>query len=697
MPYHHIASTNDKLCKISLYISILIILIYSNTFSASWHLDDYSNIINNSNLHITSITPETIYNSTHANPTGGTQLYRPVACLSFALNWYFTKEQLWGFHLTNIFIHAITAIVLFITILKLLSTPAVVETSEEKKIFIAALTAVLWSSHPIQTQAVTYIVQRMASLAALFSLLSILYYLKGRMVFSNKHRIAYWIFAFLFFAFAIGSKENALVLPLSFFLIEYIFFKTFQKNYHNKIFSYIFLCALFGIISIVGYHLLTGNWPSISYEGKTFTLVERSLTEPRIVLYYLSQFFYPLPERFSITHDITISTSFFHPWTTIPSILFILFLVVFCIRYIEKFPLLSFAILFFFLNHLVESSIFPLELIFEHRNYLPSLFLFLPCAYGLAYLIYEKYNNNLAIKIALSCFICIIIITLGLGTINRNMIWASEKTLWTDAMNKAPASARPYDNLAWGYYARAGDYPTAITLYNRALTLWDANKHHRALMHNNLGGIYFQIGQYDKAIYHWKKSIQIVDKFWKPHYGICQAYIKQGNWNNALKEATNSLENGLVSSDLVFASGLVYLRLKQPKMALSTFSKLTHNTNLSEKSSVGMGLSFLMMKDYPTAISSFTSVITSNPKDIEALLGLIAAETNLGNTKNATVFVDKILMVFPDHEIMEALNQIFYDNTALPFPQSEILPVIKKRIIDRAHQLINTINYDFGT
>ncbi len=86
----------------------------------------------------------------------------------------------------------------------------------------------------------------------------------------------------------------------------------------------------------------------------------------------------------------------------------------------------------------------------------------------------------------------------------------------------------------------------------------------------------------------------------------------------------------------------------------------------------------MMLENYRSAKSSFTSAISSNPKDIEALLGLITAETNLGNTNNATVFVDKILMVFSDHEIIKELNKIFYDNAALPFPQNEILPVIKK-------------------
>jgi uncharacterized membrane protein len=111
------------------------------------------------------------------------------------------------------------------------------------------------------------------------------------------------------------------------------------------------------------------------------------LTEPRIVLFYLSQIFYPVPGRLSIVHDVQLSRSLLEPWTTLPAILVVLGLIGFGIWQLRKRPMLSFAVLFFFLNHTVESSIIGLELIYEHRNYLPSLFLFAPVAMGLQYLV----------------------------------------------------------------------------------------------------------------------------------------------------------------------------------------------------------------------------------------------------------------------------------------------------------------------
>ena len=107
------------------------------------------------------------------------------------------------------------------------------------------------------------------------------------------------------------------------------------------------------------------------------------MTEPRVLCIYLSQLFYPVPTRLSIEHDIIYSTSLIRPWTTLPAILGVFFLIGLAGRQMRRRPMLSFAILFFFLNHAVESSVLPLELIFEHRNYLPSMFLFVPVAIGL--------------------------------------------------------------------------------------------------------------------------------------------------------------------------------------------------------------------------------------------------------------------------------------------------------------------------
>ena len=123
-----------------------------------------------------------------------------------------------------------------------------------------------------------------------------------------------------------------------------------------------------------------------------FTMTERLLTEMRVLVYYMSQLFYPVPTRLSIDHDIVISTSLIHPWTTLPAGLFLIALTITGVVVLEKHPLIGFSILFFLINHVIESSIIPLELIFEHRNYLPSFFMFVPVALGLQWL-FGRYGH----------------------------------------------------------------------------------------------------------------------------------------------------------------------------------------------------------------------------------------------------------------------------------------------------------------
>ncbi|MBT8357854.1 MAG: hypothetical protein HKO79_06800, partial [Desulfobacterales bacterium] len=140
----------------------LILPIYSNTFNASWHLDDKPNIVNNYYLHPSNLHPDSLLQAFFTNPKDpwniGDKMYRPVACLTFALNWYFGQDSVTGYHIINTLIHILSAFFLYLTILNLFSSPSLKDKFNESKHFIALLTAVLWAVNPIQTQAVTYIV-----------------------------------------------------------------------------------------------------------------------------------------------------------------------------------------------------------------------------------------------------------------------------------------------------------------------------------------------------------------------------------------------------------------------------------------------------------------------------------------------------------------------------------------------------------
>ena len=498
---------------IYLFFLFILLLCYSKTITADWHFDDIANILLNPPLHIHDLSVETLKKTFFAYPEHPGKFFRPVSNLSFAINWFIGQDRVISYHVFNFSIHFLSTIFLFHTCLLILDTPSVKNKynhllgQQKIKICIAALAAIFWAINPVQTQAVTYIVQRMASLAAMFYIIGIWSYLKAKQSFPNKKK-AYLYFALtiLFYLLAIGSKENAVLLPCSLLLIEIIFFNhTLQINKKNiLIFIAIIILITGAVLLLAGddffIHLLS------SYENRNFTLSQRILTESRIIVYYISLLFYPVPSRLCITHDFQLSTSFLSPQTTIISLVFISVIIILSFIYYKKYPLLSFAILFFLLNHTIESTIIPLELVFEHRNYLPSFFLFLPFAFALGVWICDK-KSKIKKTISFSA-VLLIIIFLSLGTIIRNQAWLTEKSLWQDSLNKAPGDVRSYINLAHVYLFEEKNYKKAfelnyLSLEKHSATTWKD----RLRAYNNMAYIMKLIGNYQKALTFYDRAL----------------------------------------------------------------------------------------------------------------------------------------------------------------------------------------------
>ena len=524
---------NFQCCAVFCLLAFSIVLIYSNALQSSWHLDDYENIANNPRILIKDMAPETLRNALSGSPEGRPLPYRSLAFLSFALNAFFHHTDVTGYHVVNIIIHVITAFLLFVTVMKLFSTPRLTGIERGDVHFIALVAAFLWAVNPIQTQAVTYIVQRMASMAAMFYLLAVYFYLAARLKKRIDARMGYFTLCGLSYAFAIFSKENAALLPIALLFIEFIFFRDIRDLRVKRTFIFCLFAVVFFVV-FIGL-LLFGNPFGFlkGYPYRTFTPLQRLLTEPRVLVFYLSQIFYPIPMRLSVYHDFPVSTSLFHPWTTLPSIILILVLLGFAFLWMSRRPVLSFAIFFFFFNHIIESSVIGLELVFEHRNYLPSLFLFMPVAQCIKVGIkrYGTLSSNL--PRLLNMGVVLLVIALGTGTYVRNMAWANERTLWEDTLSKAPNSIRAHHELAFQYYEKNGQYDAALALYHRGLQLEGQNIYEKALSLNNIASIHFTRGEYDLAEMSWKKAIASFPKYKNAYYRLSLTQTKLGKWREA--------------------------------------------------------------------------------------------------------------------------------------------------------------------
>ncbi len=519
---------------------LAILFCYSNTFHASWHLDDIQNIVQNQNIHLQSLTLENLAGSARSLQDRRS-IYRPVAMVTFALNWYLGGADVEGFHVVNLALHCLTAILLYCTILGLFKTPGLAGRYAGSERFIAFVATAIWALHPIQIQAVTYIVQRMASLSAFFYLGGVYCYLKARNGCSRRTGICLYALCLASYLLAVGSKENAVTLPGALLLVEAILFRHRNASdvkagiRSNKAWLLVgCIVVATALFALMGERIIVAIIHG--YRNRPFSLSERMLTESRILVHYLGLLFYPAHHRFSIMREFALSKSLFNPPATIAALAVIMTLIMTAFLYRKRWPLFSFAILFFFLGHIVESTVLPLELYFEHRNYLPSLFLFVPVASGCQMLIARLQLNTRMRRIARYGFAGILIAMLTAGTYSRNAVWASEKSLWTDAIKKAPSYARPYQNVAM-HLQREGRIDEAIVLYRKALPLQDSRPAlSRFISLSNLGNLYKKKGQYDLAVRYLSKAVSFQGDIYtlRVRYNLVLCLMNTGRLDEAL-------------------------------------------------------------------------------------------------------------------------------------------------------------------
>jgi tetratricopeptide (TPR) repeat protein len=643
-------------------LAIAILLSYFNTLDAGWHLDDRPNILENRTLHIDSLNPESLIRTFSTAPTTerapGKRLYRPLPCLSFALNWYFGQDNVFGYHVVNLLIHFLSACFLYLCIQSILKTQNLANKYRGKELFIATLATALWALNPVQTQAVTYIVQRMASMAALFYIISIYLYLKCRQNNSFGQRIFLLCGCMVGFLFALGSKENAATLPLAVLLIEVICFQNLSVSRIRKRLFWGSIATGVLLVSLSALVLAPGGMFSVlqGYEGRPFTLGQRVLTQPGIILFYLSQLFYPVPHRLSIEHDIVVSTSLLHPWTTLPAIILSILLIGLAISQIRKRPLIALSVLFFYLNHIIESSILPLELVFEHRNYLPSMFLFTPVAAGINRLIAYYETRETAMRTILQGFIVLLITGLAWGTYVRNIAWKTEKTLWEDALQKAPESHRPYHNLALAYYAKIGRYQEAIHLYETSLQLRMNSRHQEALTLSNLALLYLQLNDDDKATALWENAMVLAPNLHIVRHRYAIGLIEMKKWSEALVNIDQLVTRYPHNSGYNYLKGYVLLNQRKYQKALSSFDRCLTNNFRSGQALLGAGICHYYLNQYQKAEMNFRQALQTGNEKALTLLWLVEINNKTEDVMDIDLYLAKLSELISNDDLINLLQ-----------------------------------------
>lgn len=386
-----------------------------------------------------------------ADPTG-----RPVALLSFlidARNW--PADPL-PFKRTNLALHLLNGAMLALLLRGLgrLRFPH----AQARTDLAAAIGAAFWLLHPLFVSTTLYIVQREAMLPVAFTLLGLLGWLRGRTAMAAGRTMAgiAWVVAGLCLCTALGvlSKANGILLPLLALTIEGACFDptTRTQTYRRTMWVLAGIPTLL-LIAYLAFEAWQGYVHGISLT-RPWTLGQRLLTEPRVVLTYLSLLWLPRTFTSGLFNDqVHASASIFSPWTTLPSIIALSALILFALHARRRWPAVATALLFYFAGHLLESSTVALELYFEHRNYLPAMLLFWPLALWLADVVQDtvRTRHSYTARQRLKQFVaCLLIAVLATMTSARASLWGNkhdQAILW--------ATINPQSPRAQAYAAQA--------------------------------------------------------------------------------------------------------------------------------------------------------------------------------------------------------------------------------------------------
>jgi Tfp pilus assembly protein PilF len=591
------------------------------------------------------------------------RLLRPLSYFSFALNYKFGGMDVFGFHVVNFIIHYLAAVFLFLFIYNTLKLPLLREKYSLIAYPVALLSTFFWALNPVQVTSITYVVQRMASMMGLFYLMSMYFYLKGRTAQNSISSISFFILSLITGFAAVLCKENAVMLPVSILLFDLFLIQGVTKENIKK-FSKILSLPLL-LILIIGL-IYTGGFSNAlgGYEIRDFSMMQRLLTEPRVILFYLSLLFYPISSRLTLLYDIEVSRSLLYPWTTIPSILLILFIIGFAFYIVRKRPLISFCIIFYFLNHLIEGSVFSLELIYEHRNYLPSMLLFVPLAEFIIYAIdYFSYQKIIQFIVALS--IAIILFGEGDITYNRNKIVSDDFLLWFDNIDKSPGLSRPHGNLGRIYFIY-NEKAKALREYEKAIILNKfGSKESLAVQEYNLGLFYFEEMKDDLAMGYLKKSSEILPEHIESIILIAEIKLRQNKITEADQIIKDKLKKYPHNSELLELYSFIQWKDGRINDAQYFAKKcLTKNTNSLLALEI-MAETCRIKNNYAGAIYYWKSVRTLSSQNSFANLALIELYKKIKDTKILNQEIRLLFYLQGSLKLNEYIQQLKRDEKLL--------------------------------
>jgi hypothetical protein len=428
--------------------AFLAVILYLPGINGGFLFDDYPNIVDNTAIQIQQLNTETLQ-SALSEPAAG-PLGRPISVISFALTHYYFGMDPFAFKAVNLAIHLVNGLLVFWLMSLLQNEKEQYKSAKTTAKWLPIWVAIIWLLHPINSAPILLAVQRMTLLAGTFLLLATIFHIKGTS--SNNPKLSDWILLGLSWMvcwpLAVLSKEIGLLFPVFALLVTLFRLLSKQRSGHGNPFRLVIIPFIILLISggVLLSHFGTG-WIDAGYAMRPFSLTERIMTELRVLWFYTGQILTPVHTDYALyLDDIEISQGLLNPSTTLMALIgwgVVLFIAIF---YWKSWSVLSISIFWFLAGHSIESTILPLEIAHEYRNYIPSIGLILGVGYLGSSLINSFKLDHPRLTIGLVALFPIIFLS--------SITWMRSNQ-WSDTLAGSQLEAMHHPNSARANYMAA--------------------------------------------------------------------------------------------------------------------------------------------------------------------------------------------------------------------------------------------------
>ncbi len=637
---------NPGLIYPRLILIVVIGLVYSNTFLNSFHFDDIPSILEKPWIRGLDKIPQFL------NREGLFQ--RPLVILSFNINYAISEFEVWSYHLFNILLHAITTLLVYMFVQRVLSF--LKDFSSESGISsLSFFIAVVFALHPLNTQSVTYISSRSSIMVTAFYLVALILFFDGfkRWKQTGEKGWGYFICSGICFFLGGLSKEIIVTFPAMLFLFHYYFInRESPKAWFSTYSKWIFLLFI-PLLAYVGYkQLFAGGLLSASNAylkpGAWF------LTQTSVVPFeYLRKMLFPF--NMNIDIDFPVLDNWLQPanWMGIAALGVFLFFWIRVSTCVSKFDevgrrLAGFGIAWILLTLLPTSSFIPLlDVAVEHRTYLPMV--------GYAFIVAGCFSRLKAgfedvspitfipTKNLVNGCAVLILILFSLGVVTRNEDWKDEVTLWSDAKKKSPNLVRPYNNVGEAY-DKLGKYDEAIAEFKEALKI---NPNYFFGL-NNLGNIYGKQRKLPEAIEYFKKALKQKPDYSPAHYNLARALHLSGKRKEAAESYRKSIKSNPYFEQAFYNLAYLAMELSLFDEALENFEKFLAMQPNHSKAHFGAGNAFMMKGQLDLALAEYRKSAQLDPSFAFPYLNIANIQMQTKNIPAAIENFEKALSINPN-------------------------------------------------